>query len=71
MRRRSPKMSVCLWSKLAYSSIKLHDNLSALTQLVDPRLTNIRPKTVPTFAWKPDLYRTFSQKESDPRKYLN
>ena len=51
MRRRSPKMSVCLWSKLAYSSIKLHDNLSALTQLVDPRLTNIRPKTVPTFAW--------------------
>ena len=43
---------------------------SALTQFVDPSLTNIRPKTVPTFAWEQDLYRTFSQKESDPRKYL-
>ena len=49
----------------------LKEAFSALTQFVDPSLTNIRPKTGPTFAQEQDLYRTSSQKESDPRKYLN
>ena len=43
---------------------------SARTQLGDLDLTNIWPKTLPTFALVPDLYRTCSQKASDPKKCI-
>ena len=43
---------------------------SARTQLGDLDLTIIWPKTLPTFALVPDLYRTCSQKASDPKKCI-